>query len=76
MVEEMLELFGIDSALEPDEYASPSHTVMAISCSALEDGVSSQAFQLLATMQGREVLLLVDNGSSTSFIDQKLAHQL
>nr|XP_020152320.1 uncharacterized protein LOC109737602 [Aegilops tauschii subsp. strangulata] len=77
VVEEMLELFGAnDNQDDCGTSTTPCDTAMAISRSALDGSVSPKAFQLLATMQGQEVLLLVDSGSSTSFIDQKLAQQL
>ena len=46
---------------------------MAISKPALTGGVSSKAFQLRAWIQGREVLMLVDSGNTTSFINERLA---
>lgn len=46
---------------------------MAISKTALTGGVSPKAFQLRAWIQGREVLMLVDSGSTTSFINEQLA---
>lgn len=51
-------------------------TVMAISRSAISGGVSAKAFQLRAWVQGREVLMLVDSGSTNSFIDQSLAETI
>ena len=51
-----------------------SETVMAISRATLSGGVAPKAFQLHAWIQGcGEVLMLVDLGSSTSFINQELA---
>lgn len=50
--------------------------VMAISRSAVSGGVSGKAFQLRAWIQGREVLMLVDSSSSTSFINHQLTSSL
>lgn len=51
-------------------------TTMAISLSAVSGGVTAKAFQLRAWIQGREVLMLVDSGSTNSFINQELATTL
>uniref|UniRef100_A0A8R7VJF2 Uncharacterized protein n=1 Tax=Triticum urartu TaxID=4572 RepID=A0A8R7VJF2_TRIUA len=64
----------IDTKIPQDE--GPNDTVMAISLSAVTGGVSAKAFQLRAWIQGREVLLLIDSGSSNSFIDEQLATTL
>ncbi|XP_048570454.1 uncharacterized protein LOC125551359 [Triticum urartu] len=64
----------IDTKIPQDE--GPNDTVMAISLSAVIGGVSAKAFQLRAWIQGREVLLLIDSGSSNSFIDEQLATTL
>lgn len=74
VVEELLDLFGIDDG---DSSTTPAtDTVMAISRQALSGGVAAKAFQLRAWIQGHEVLMLVDSGSSTSFINQTLADKL
>lgn len=78
VVEELLELFGLNTVF--DNAASSStdtpEIVMAISRPAVSGGVSAKAFQLQAWIQGHEVLMLVDSGSSTSFINQELAWKL
>lgn len=79
VVEELLELFGINTVFNDDEQApapAPAETVMAISRSALTGGVAAKVFQLRAWIQGHEVLMLVDSGSSTSFLNQQLAKKL
>lgn len=73
VVKEMLVLLGADSINDSEGDIQQVH---AISRPALDGGVSPKAFQLLATMHDREVLILVDSGSSTSFINKKLADQL
>lgn len=78
IVEELFELFGIDAGIDTSPTPEPgaSETVMAISRTALSGGVSAKAFQLRAWIQGHEVLVLVDSGSTTSFLDQTLAKSL
>ena len=76
VVEELLELFGIDTATDQQSVPADEQqqeTVMAISRSAVTGWVSSKAFQLCAWIQGREVLMLVDSGSTTSFINKSFA---
>lgn len=79
VVEELLELFGIDTvvdSLDPPPLGPTTETVMEISRQALTGGIPPKTFQLHAWMQGREVLMLVDSGSSTSFVDQHFAQHL
>lgn len=79
VVEELLELFGVDTIYTNDDqspWATEEETMMAISRSTLSGGVSAKAFQLRAWIQGKEVLMLVDSGSSTSFINHSLAQRL
>nr|XP_040258848.1 uncharacterized protein LOC120976091 [Aegilops tauschii subsp. strangulata] len=79
VVEELLELFSIDS---PDGPPTPrreeqhTETAMAISRHALTGSSAPKAIRLHAWLQGREVLVLVDSGSSTSFLDACLASSL
>lgn len=79
VVEELLELFGINTVFDSNEQVPAPETtkeVYAISRPALTGGVSSKAFQLRAWIQGHEVLMLVDSGGSTSFFNQRLFEQL
>lgn len=46
---------------------------MAISRPTLSGGVLAKAFQLQAWIQGKEVLMMVDSESSTSFVNSSLA---
>lgn len=75
VVEELLDLFGLDNDINTQVVADGDDggSVMAISRLAVTGGVSPKAFQLRAWIQGREVLLLVDSGSSNSFINEQLA---
>lgn len=78
VVEELLDIFGLDSFVDTQLGSDEAlqDTAMAISVSAVTGGVSTKAFQLRAWLQGHEVLMLVDSGSSNSFINQQLAKQL
>ncbi|XP_073360755.1 uncharacterized protein [Aegilops tauschii subsp. strangulata] len=79
ILEELLELLGLDS---DGDSSSPSlgdalaERAMVISRHALTGGTSPKAIRLHAWLQGHEVLLLMDSGSSTSFIDARLASVL
>lgn len=75
VVEELLELLDIETQEDQGtslEEEPPSRVVMAISRSTLTSGVPPRAFQLRAWIQGREVLMLVDSGSTTLFINGRL----
>lgn len=79
VVEELLELFGIDHAIDPQVPPTlnfQEETAMAISRHALTGGTPSKAIKLHAWLQGHEVLLLVESGSSTSFVDEHFANSL
>lgn len=49
---------------------------MALSCYATEGGNGPEVLQLQAWLQGREIFLLIDSGSTTSFVSQALAESL
>lgn len=53
-----------------------TETVMAISRHALMGSTPPKAIKLHARLQGHEVLMLVDSGSSTSFLDERLSVSL
>ena len=75
VVEELLDIFGLDSYVDTQMSSEDgvSDTSMAISVSAVTGGVSAKAFQLRAWLQGHEVVMLIDSGSSNSFINEHLA---
>lgn len=75
VVEELFELFGIEVVFD-DHQPKTVETAMAISCHALTCDASPRAFQLHVWLQGHEILMLVDFGSSTSFVDAQLAKKL
>ena len=74
VVEELLELFGMEGSEELPN--APTEMVMAISRQALMGGTPPKAVKLQVWLQGRAILLLVDSGSSTSFIDAQLEASL
>lgn len=79
IVDELLAMFSLDdaaSASPPDSPPSDKENLCTISRQA-EDGSSNPSvLQLQAYLQGHEILLLVDSGSSTSFVDSSLATKL
>lgn len=67
VVEELLELFSLESDHGEGQLGHAEQdgdTVCAISKQALTGEVPARAFQLHAWIQGHEVLMLVDSGSS------------
>lgn len=80
IVEELLALFGTDEDVLGDkqtEHVEPKDDnlcVLSIHAVAGLDGPG--VMQLHAWLHGREVLLLVDSGSTSSFVDQHLAARL
>lgn len=79
IVDELLAMFSLDDAATespPDSPISDEENLCTISGQA-EDGSSAPGvLQLQAWLQGHEVLLLVDSGSSTSFVDSSFATKL
>lgn len=51
-------------------------TLLALSIHAIQGIVSSSTKRLHGKIQGRDVLILVDSGSSTSFLSVAFADQL
>ncbi|KAK1651077.1 hypothetical protein QYE76_068882 [Lolium multiflorum] len=81
IVEELFALFSIDEVtgdMQSEPASEETETVCSISVQAFA-GVSSgsaRVIQLHAKMQGHEILVLVDSGSSTSFVNKQLATKL
>ena len=79
IVDELLAMFSLDDLTgdsPPDSPISEEENLCTISHQA-EDGSSDPGvLQLQAWVQGREILLLVDSSSSTSFVDRTLAAKL
>jgi hypothetical protein len=77
-VQELWELLqdevNLESSSEVDE--PEIHVNMLLSQEAVRVGSSSKTLTFLGTIQGSEVIILVDSGSSNSFINAKLAPTL
>lgn len=79
IVEELLSMLNTadDCAEEiPDSTVSEEENLCILSCHALDGSLDLGVIQLHAWLQGQEVLILVDSGSSTSFVDQGLLPKL
>lgn len=76
VVQELFDVLGIsgfDAASEASDTASECHT---ISKAALDGTVAPQTVHLHGSIQGQKVLMLIDSGSSHSFISGTLAARL
>lgn len=51
-------------------------TLLALSIHAIQGTVSCSTMRLHGKIQGRDVLIMVDSGSSTSFLSVAIANQL
>jgi hypothetical protein len=80
IVEELLDLFSPEELTGPDpeQQSEEPEQVCSISMHALIGPAANTTgvIQLQAFIEHREVLLLVDSGSSTSFINSQLAAQM
>lgn len=78
MIEELLELFNVDMFLEDENGTVPAiqNTITEQVHHILVCTVTGQAapscLQLHGWLQGHEVVMLVDSGSSASFVSQHL----
>lgn len=70
---DMLGISGFDAASEASDSASECHT---ISKAALDGTVAPQTVRLHGSIQGQKVLMLIDSGSSHSFVSDTLAARL
>ena len=71
VLEEFMDFMGIadlESATDTSEEFEPEETAAAISLQAFNGNDASVLLQLAATVQGVVVSILVDSGSSTSFM--------
>jgi hypothetical protein len=66
-------LFGDSDSMESSEYG---HICAFLSEAVVSGKQSSQSMQLLRTIQGQSVLILVDSGSSHSFVSRSVAIEL
>lgn len=79
VVEELLELFGMDIVFDSPPVQLPDNsedTVFAISRQALDGTSAPKAVQLHAWLQGQEVLMLIDSGSTMPFVNRSLVGKL
>lgn len=80
IVEELLALFGPDedalAARQPECTKTEDDNLCILSSHAVAGSDGPGVMQLHAWLQGREVLLLVDSESTSSFVDQRLAARL
>lgn len=81
LVEELLEM--LDGSESPESYttaaegeAESDQELLAISSQAFTGTESSACFRLQGVIQGKEVLMLIDSGSSGNFISANLADHL
>jgi hypothetical protein len=73
VLQELLDVVGYQEEGESMQLAPPEETVMAISYQAISGSDSGSVMQLQAWVQGHEVFMLIDSGSSTSFVSTELA---
>jgi len=77
VVQELLELFDIQQADDSDAMSSQSeHLFMAISEEAVSGGVGPRTMQFQGVIQNQEVSILIDSGSSHTFVSESLAAKL
>lgn len=76
-VEELLEFMGLDEAgSSASSKQTENEVVMSISRQAVTGGDTPKAIQLQGWVQGNQVLILIDSGSTTSFLTQHLVPRL
>lgn len=79
VVQELLEVLQVDDSLSDsleDDSPQTAPTLMAISQQAISSTESPVSFRIRGWVQGVEVLMLIDSGSSHSFVDSALSQQL
>jgi hypothetical protein len=79
VVEELLQVMqsASDSDSEDSSFdSSDSESLMMLSAHATAGTTHSKSIRLQGTVQGKQVLILVDSGSTGSFISQYAADQL
>uniref|UniRef100_A0A453DDL0 Reverse transcriptase domain-containing protein n=1 Tax=Aegilops tauschii subsp. strangulata TaxID=200361 RepID=A0A453DDL0_AEGTS len=79
VVEELLELFATEEVLDENNRESSElneDNLCTISKQAVDGSTGPGVMQLHAWIQGEEMSLLVDSGSSSSFVDRHLAAKL
>lgn len=79
IVEELLDMITAEEGtdqLHPDNSEPDEDNLCTLSRQAIDGSPDHGVMQLQAWIQGSEVLLLVDSGSSSSFVDTRLAARL
>jgi hypothetical protein len=80
VVQELLDMLSCDQAEETEDCTRPDETadqeLYSISQQALKGLEGAQTVRLCGQIQNHPVLMLVDSGSSVSFVSQTLAAQL
>ncbi|XP_040259896.1 uncharacterized protein [Aegilops tauschii subsp. strangulata] len=76
VVQEMFEVLGMSSRENQEAVSDTSSECHTISKAALEGSVAPRTIRLQGKLQSQQVLMLVDSGSSHSFISSVLAAKL
>lgn len=74
IVQELLESLSPNS-VDSYELEVEESNLMAISLQAISGTESATSFRIKGCIQGTEVLMLIDSGSSHSFLDTQVAHK-
>ncbi len=74
VIQELLETLSPNS-VDSDEQEMEEGNLMAISLQAISGTESATSFKIKGCIQGTEVLMLIDSGSSHSFLDTQVAHK-
>ena len=72
VVEELLEAMSVEAVFETDDENDTKETLMAISQQAMWGMESSKSIKLRGWIQGFELLMLIDSGSTHSFVDASI----
>lgn len=77
-MQEVLELFSVEDIPDGDLAAEivEESTCLALSSEALKGGMVKRALQLYGVMQHNNITILVDSGSTNSFISEQLVTKL
>lgn len=76
VVEELLEAVSVEAVFETDDENDTKETLMAISQQAMWGIESSKSIKLRGWIQGFELLMLIDSGSTHSFVDASIGQKL
>ena len=80
VVQELMEALHTDSEVSSDPATTPEEeeevNLLAISQQALNGTESRKSIRLKGWIQGTELLMLVDSGSTNSFIDEQIGNKL